>query len=161
MKKVVTVHLYNEVFQMEEDGFIKIQKVLRKIETGSVNGTVLVKEIEQRIAEMLRQKMVNNLITEDQVVEVLTNLGYAGYLRDAEPSYHQTSGYKRLYRHPNEKVLGGVCAGIAVYLNTDPVLIRALFVVLFFGFGSGLLLYLILWLVVPQAHSVDQMHENK
>jgi phage shock protein C len=164
MKKVVTVHLASEVFQMEEDGFLKIQKVLRKIESGSVNGSVLVKDIEQRIATLLKEKVsFNGLVTCGQVEEVLTNLGYAAYLKEEPFPFSSNvfgSGYRRLYRHPFEKVLGGVCSGIAAYLNTDPVLIRALFVVLFFGFGTGLLLYLILWIVVPQAHSLDQLHGN-
>jgi phage shock protein PspC (stress-responsive transcriptional regulator) len=161
MKKVVTVHLDNEVFQMEEDGFHKIQKVLKKIETASANGPILVKDIEQKIADLLKQKMVNNLITEAQVDEVLTSLGYAAYYRETEFNQGFSTGYKRLYRHPNDKVIGGVCSGIAAYLNTDPALIRVLFVVLLFGFGSGLLLYIILWIVIPQAHSLDQLYGNK
>lgn len=163
MKKVISVHLNNELFQMEEDGYAKVQKVLRKIEAGSPNGSVLVKDIEAKIAGMIRVKAsANNLITEAQVIDVLNELGYAAYLNDlgygTNPGYG--SGYKKLYRHPADKVLGGVCSGIAVYVNTDPVLIRVLLVVLFFGFGFGLLLYLILWIIVPQALSIDQMYGN-
>lgn len=164
MKKVVTVHLANEVFQMEEDGFLKIQKVLRKIEGGSANGAALVKDIEQRIAVLLKEKASSNgLVTCEQAEEVLTNLGYAAYLKEEPFSFSSNvfgTGYKKLYRHPFEKVLGGVCSGIAAYLGADPVLIRVLFVVLFFGFGTGLLLYLILWILVPQAGSLDQLYGN-
>ncbi|HEY4784868.1 MAG TPA: PspC domain-containing protein [Bacteroidales bacterium] len=163
MKKVVTVHIANEVFQMEEDGYTKILKVLKKIESGSANGPTLIKDIENRIAALLNEKAsVEKLVTCQQVDEVLEHLGYSAYLKDEK---FQTSGnsnrssYKKLYRHPHEKVLGGVCGGIAAYLNTDPVLLRILFVVLFFGFGTGLLLYLIMWIVVPLAQTPEQMND--
>ena len=165
MKKVVTVHIANEVFQMEEDGYLKILKVLRKIESGSSRGSVTAKEIESRIAAALNEKAsAERLITCAQVEETLEQLGYSAYLNN-ETSYSYTgsntkgSGYRKLYRHPNEKVLGGVCGGAAAYLNTDPVLLRILFVVLFFGFGSGLLLYLIMWIVVPMAHTPEQLND--
>jgi phage shock protein PspC (stress-responsive transcriptional regulator) len=165
MKKVVAVHIASQVFQMEEEGYMKIQKVLRKIEAGSAKGPSIVKEIEERIASSLHEKASpEKLVTSEQVDEVLENLGYSAYLKN-EPSdnynYTQNSGYKKLYRHPYEKVLGGVCSGIAAYLNTDPVLIRILFVVLFFGFGTGLLLYLIMWIVVPQAHTPEELNDLK
>jgi len=163
MKKVVTVHIANEIFQMEEDGYAKIQKVLKKIESGSVKGPSLIKNIEDRIAAMLNEKASpEKLITCEQVDEVIDNLGYTAYLKDesTETNYQPNkSGYRKLYRHPSEKVLGGVCGGVAAYLSTDPVLIRILFVVLFFGFGTGLLLYIIMWIVVPEAHTPDQLND--
>jgi phage shock protein PspC (stress-responsive transcriptional regulator) len=164
MKKVVTVHLASEIFQMEEDGYLKIQKVLKKIEGVSTNGFSIIKDIEGRMASILKEKATSeNLVTCEHIDEMLQNMGYAGYLREetSQPfTYPYRSVYKRLYRHPSEKVLGGICGGVAAYLNTDPVLIRILFVVLFFGFGTGLLLYLIMWIVVPQAHTLDEIYNQ-
>ena len=165
MKKVVTVHIANEVFQMEEEGYTKILKILKKIESGSANGPVLVKDIEARIASLLKEKAsAEKLVTSAQVDEVIDQLGYSAYLNETTSQTYSRpgrSGYKKLYRHPNEKVLGGVCGGIAAYLNTDPVLLRILFVVLFFGFGSGLLLYLVMWIVVPLAQTPEQLDDLK
>lgn len=162
MKKVVTVHIGNEVFQMEEDGYAKIQKVLKKIEAGSANGTNIAKDIENRIAALLAEKAtVDKLVTSIQVDNVLENLGYAAYAKEEQyhhQGYSYYSGYRKLYRHPNEKVLGGVCGGLAAYFDADPVLLRILFVVLFFV-GVGFLLYLILWIVVPQAYTPEQMND--
>ena len=56
---------------------------------------------------------------------------------------------KRLYRSNTDKMLGGVCGGLGDYLNTDPTLIRLVFLVLFLVFGSGPLIYIILWIVTP------------
>ena len=56
---------------------------------------------------------------------------------------------KRLYRSRNEKMIGGVCGGLAEYFDIDPVLVRILFVVAVFAGGSGVLAYIICWIVMP------------
>ena len=55
---------------------------------------------------------------------------------------------KRLYRNEEERVIGGVAAGIADYLGIDPVIVRIIFVLLAMG-GVGILFYFILWLMMP------------
>ncbi|MEK6954199.1 MAG: PspC domain-containing protein [Candidatus Micrarchaeota archaeon] len=57
---------------------------------------------------------------------------------------------KRLYRSRKDRILGGVCGGMGKYFGVDPVLVRLLFVLLAFGAGSGILLYLVAWLIVPE-----------
>ncbi|NJK96033.1 MAG: PspC domain-containing protein [Bacteroidales bacterium] len=56
---------------------------------------------------------------------------------------------KRVYRISKNKVIGGVCGGLGEYWKIDPVILRILFIVLFFGFGAGLLFYLLLWIILP------------
>ena len=56
---------------------------------------------------------------------------------------------KKLYRIPSEGMIGGVCAGLAEYLNADPTVIRLVFVLLALAGMSGVLIYIIMWLVVP------------
>ncbi|MEM5878793.1 MAG: PspC domain-containing protein [Candidatus Aenigmatarchaeota archaeon] len=57
---------------------------------------------------------------------------------------------KRLYRSKNDKVLGGVCAGIGEYFNVDPVIVRLLWILLTFFWGTGLILYIIAWIIIPE-----------
>ncbi len=57
---------------------------------------------------------------------------------------------KRLYRSRQERMLGGVCGGLADYLGLDPTVVRLVFLLLFFLGGQGLLIYLIMWLIVPE-----------
>jgi phage shock protein C len=57
---------------------------------------------------------------------------------------------KRMYRSHKEKMIGGVCGGIAEYFDIDPVFVRILFVVAVFAGGSGILAYIICWIVIPQ-----------
>jgi phage shock protein PspC (stress-responsive transcriptional regulator) len=57
---------------------------------------------------------------------------------------------KRLYRSRTEKMVGGVCGGLAQYLDVDVTLVRALWVIVSLLAGTGLLAYVILWLIIPQ-----------
>ena len=63
---------------------------------------------------------------------------------------------KRLYRNHTGAMLGGVCSGLGTYLNIDPVWVRLFFVLLVVTSGVGLLLYLILWIVVPREDKVTE-----
>jgi len=72
---------------------------------------------------------------------------------------------KRLFRSKDDRVIAGVCGGIAQYLDIDPTIIRIIFVLIFLTEGFGLMLYLILWVVVPEEDSVakdsgEVMKEN-
>lgn len=57
---------------------------------------------------------------------------------------------RRLYRSGNEKLLGGVCGGIAEYFNIDPVIVRLLWIALCFAGGAGIILYIIAWIIIPR-----------
>lgn len=57
--------------------------------------------------------------------------------------------YKRLYRSREDRMLAGVCGGIANYANWDPVLVRILFALFFLVGGSALIVYLVMWAIVP------------
>lgn len=59
----------------------------------------------------------------------------------------------RFYRDENQKVVAGVCSGIANYFNIDPLVVRILFVIFAFGFGFGFITYLVLWVAVPSTAS--------
>ena len=57
---------------------------------------------------------------------------------------------RRLYRSRREKMIGGVCGGLAEYFDIDPVFVRILFVVAVFAGGSGILAYIICWIIIPE-----------
>ena len=58
--------------------------------------------------------------------------------------------HKRLYRSGKDKVLGGVCAGLAEYLNVDPVLVRLLWAGIVLLHGTGIPLYILAWIIIPR-----------
>ena len=59
--------------------------------------------------------------------------------------------HKTLYRSRKQRIIAGVCGGLAEYFNVDPTWVRIIFIVLLLAFGSTLLVYLIMWLIVPDA----------
>lgn len=68
----------------------------------------------------------------------------------------EDKSYKKLYRNPDTRVLGGVCGGIASFFGTDSTVIRLLFVLSIFLGGAGFILYIILWIITPEAKTITQ-----
>jgi phage shock protein PspC (stress-responsive transcriptional regulator) len=68
---------------------------------------------------------------------------------------------KKLYRDPEERVIGGVSGGLAKYFHTETMYIRIIFLVLLFGFGTGLIAYIILWIITPTANSLTDKMQMK
>jgi phage shock protein PspC (stress-responsive transcriptional regulator) len=62
---------------------------------------------------------------------------------------------KRLYRSRKERIIGGVCGGLGIYFNIDPVFTRLIWAVLFFFGGIGLLAYIIAWIIVPEEPTIS------
>jgi phage shock protein C len=71
-----------------------------------------------------------------------------------------TSEIKRLYRSRDERMIAGVCGGLAEYLGLDPTIVRLLFVLVFFIGGSALLVYFVMMLVVPEEPITDNLSGN-
>lgn len=65
--------------------------------------------------------------------------------------------YRRLLRCSDDRMIGGVCSGLAYYFRIDVVLIRIIFVLMVLGVGSGLLAYIILWIIAPEAPAAEIM----
>ena len=74
---------------------------------------------------------------------------------------YTVTGNKRFYRNTDEKVFGGVCSGIAAYFDFDPLWLRLAFALSFFFAGTGLILYLILWLIIPAAKTTAEKLEMR
>ena len=146
MKKVITVHISGLLFHMEEDAFATMRESLfRQGKQGDKATEVLLAEKFNALLTPAKQ-----VITLSDVQTVLPLLGFkVNY--DSTTSYGETREpeVKKLYRKSTNKVLGGVCAGFGEYWSIDPVILRIIFVILFFGFGAGLLFYLLLWIILP------------
>jgi phage shock protein C len=70
-------------------------------------------------------------------------------------------GYHRIYRDPDHRIIGGVCSGMGAYWNIDPVIVRVLFITLALAGGLGVMVYLILYIVIPEAKTTAQKIEMK
>lgn len=68
---------------------------------------------------------------------------------------------KKLYRNPDDKKIAGVCSGLAEYFNIDVTLMRIIFVVVLLGYGATLLVYIVLWIAMPEAITRSQKMEMR
>ena len=180
MKKTFTINISGSIFHIDEDAFEKLQRYLQMLNRHfgpAIEGQEILQDIEARIAELLIDRTGNKVevVTDAMVDEVISRMGRAEDFM--EPSDHQPSdgpgaetGFypgdqpirRRLYRDGENRVLGGVCSGLGAYFNIDMVILRVIFVLAFFlGLGSSLLIYIILWIVVPKAKTTAQRLEMK
>lgn len=174
MKKTLTVNISGMVFHIDEDAYNVLNDYLQSIRqhfSRTEGGDEIIEDIEARIAEMLKERIGDNrqVITLDDIEEIINAIGQPsefGEEFEDEPSAAYSGGNgkktKRLYRDTDHAVLGGVCSGLGAYFHTDPVWFRIAFVVSCLpGLGTPLLVYVILWAIVPEAKTITERLEMK
>jgi len=169
MKKTIQINIGGRHFHMDEDAFHKLNHYLESLKAHFASegetGKEIMEDIEQRIAELLENKITdgNQAISLDNVNEAISILGkiedfvYAGTnggTHDYETYERRDS--RRFYRDEEHNYIGGVAAGMGAYFDIDPLWIRLAFVALLFLNGLGILVYLILWIVVPKARTTTE-----
>ena len=166
MKKTVTVNLGGYVFHIDEDACIRLETYLAKIESGIANkeeAKEVMHDIELRLSELLKERLggLREVINMDDVNHVVKIMGEPEDINDnaKEDASSSRSFGKRMYRDPDNRILGGVGAGLGAYFGIDPVVIRILLVLTFFAFGP--LLYIILWIAMPEAKNAAQKLEMR
>lgn len=171
MKKVVTVGIGKKSFVMDEDAYQKLgiylTKFKEKTEMG-VHSADVMEDLEERIAELFTEALgtryqVVNIAT---VNNIITQLGMpdGSQMDDSFATSSEFSGYRtarKLYRNPDDKTIGGVCSGLALYLNIDVILVRVLFIIALFLGSAGFWAYIIIWLVAPLARTSAQKCEMR
>ena len=172
MKKTFSVNLGNRVFNIDDDAYMKLKAYLDRIESyfsDEKEREDIINDIELRISELFSERMGLNkqVITLQDVEEVIVIMGDPKEISGAEEQSHESRGYserrsgpRRMYRDPDDRMIGGVCSGLGAYLGIDPVIVRILFI-LFLIFGIGFLVYIILWIVVPEAKTTAQKLEMR
>jgi phage shock protein PspC (stress-responsive transcriptional regulator) len=171
MNKTISINLGGMFFHIDEDAYQKLSRYFDAVKRSlSPDGREeIMKDIESRIAELFQERIQN----EKQVVsliEIDAVIGIMGqpedYKIDEEAAqsidYSIPSKAKKLYRDKENSIIGGVASGFGHYLNIDPVWIRLLFVIIVVaGFGSPILIYLILLVIIPVAKTTTQKLEMK
>jgi phage shock protein PspC (stress-responsive transcriptional regulator) len=178
MKKVNNINFSGRLISIEEDAYQALQNYmesLKKYFSNEEGNEEIIADIENRIAEIFYDKQTKGArsINTSDVEEVMGLIGKPedfGPKEDAEnavsSTYNTTNSKQyapkgRLYRNSNDKMLGGVCSGVAAYFNIDTVLVRVIFAILLFGAGVGFLLYIILWIFVPESNTVNSSLEKR
>jgi phage shock protein PspC (stress-responsive transcriptional regulator) len=180
MKSTVKVSISRSAFNLDSDAYETLCGYLDRLEkhfSRKKGGREIVSDIEERIAELLSAR----ISTPDQVVsialveEVIGIMGMPGDMEDGETDYAAApppqSRKKRLYRDVSNKMLGGVCSGLAAYFNIDLAFSRLFFVLFFvmlffirhsvFGVSWSVLfiVYIVLWIVIPPALTAREKAE--
>jgi phage shock protein PspC (stress-responsive transcriptional regulator) len=119
-----------------------------------------------RISELLGEKLVSDkhVIGLKEIDEVIAVMGQPeDYIIEddskGEPAYQAYKKSKKLYRDKEKGMIGGVAAGLSHYLGIDVVWIRVILLLFFFGFGTGILAYIILWIATPEAVTTTEKLE--
>ena len=168
MNKTLTINLGGLPFIIDEDAYRHLEVYLASIHKHfrrSEGYEEITGDIEARMAELFTEQLAGAPIVHAQLVENVIQIMGTPESFGADPASASAHGHtetaddsasyrpgKRLFRNTDEKVVAGICSGLAAYIGLkDPVWVRIVFVVLFFGTGIGLPAYIILWIVVPEA----------
>lgn len=174
MQRIIQINIVGRVVPIEEDAYQILKNYIASIERQFIREQgkdEIIHDIETRIAELffIRLNAGAPAIDKADVNKVIDTLGAASEINNADTNYnysnnrtqystgsmnnqqYQYEAARRLYRNPNDKVIGGVCSGVANYFDIDPVIVRLVFAVLFLTAGIGLLAYIIAWMIIPVA----------
>ncbi len=165
MKKALQISLAQTLFAIEEDAYTKLDTYLKNVrahfETTEGKDEIIA-DIEGRIAEQFLEtkRAVVTIIDVDAVIASMGHTeDFGGEPRPAHDAPAMPPRPRKLYRNPDDKVIAGVCSGIAAYLGVDVVWVRLAFVLFTLGTGFGIILYIVLWLLVPEAATPSQKLE--
>lgn len=169
MNKVISIHIASTPFFIDEDAYTLLQDYLQKLERwfgGKEGGKEIVSDIESRLSELFGERIAhkNSVLSIAMVREVIQIMGqpedFTNETSDSskeEKTYTQQKIKKQWFRDIDNRALGGVCAGIAAYLNLDTVWVRIVFALLpFLSFGAIVPIYIVLWIAVPPARTTTQ-----
>jgi len=180
MKKTLSVNLGGSVFHIDEDAYSELMDYLQDVKKHlgeDASSEEVLNDIEQRINELFSQWMQGQreVVTSADVQKVIGILGRPEQFNDEEEQSAERSDQKkesttgrseerggqhqRLYRDPENAILGGVCSGLGFYLKVSPVLLRILFFLLVWFGGTGLFVYLVCWIIMPEAKTASQRLE--
>ena len=160
MEKTININLGGILFQIDEDAYKILRDYLSSLDSklGKMpGGSETLEDIESRIAEIFQsQKGTAGVISIENVVDMIKIIGKPEDFDETETGQSdipgkRSSGGRKLFRNPDNRVVSGVCGGLGAYINTDPVWLRILFVIFTFFFAIGLFVYIALWIALPLA----------
>jgi len=167
MNQTVTVNISGIVFHIEVDAYEKLKNYLNKIRSYFKNSeecNEIMADIESRIAELFNQNInsESQVISSKEVEEVITIMGkpeqYLDEDEEEQSNYKSEKTFrsaKKLFRDSEDRMLGGVASGISLYFGVASVWLRLFFILALF-FGFGFLLYIVLWIIIPEAKTASE-----
>jgi len=182
MNKTVSINLGGFYFHIDEDAYQKLNRYFDAIKRSLSADTrdEIMSDIESRIAELLSEKLKSDkqVVGSREIEDIIAVMGQpedyridedvtgekASADRNTNDAYGGATDYrflnkKKFYRDTDRGMLGGVCAGLSHYLRIDPLWLRIAFVLALTGFGTGIFIYLLLWILIPRAVTTTEKLE--
>ena len=168
MKKNFSVNIGSRLFHIDEDAYERLQAYLGRLRSFFVSDEgrdEILTDIEMRIAELLEQKKAEGslIITLLHIEEVIAGMGEPDQFSGSDESAPKEKTKGKLYRDPDNRQIGGVCAGIAAWFGVDPLWVRIAFAFITLMYGTGAIIYLVLWIILPEAGTTSaklEMHRQ-
>ncbi|MDO9595595.1 MAG: PspC domain-containing protein [Lutibacter sp.] len=173
MNKTININLGGIFFHIDEIAYQKLKLYLdairRSLSDDPQGRDEILNDIELRIGELLSERITNDrMVINDSDIDEITKImgrpedySVDEELFEDEPKYRSSTSSKKLFRDSDDKFLGGVCSGLAHYFGMDVIWMRLLWLVLFFFFGTGFLIYILLWILIPQAETTAEKLQMK
>ena len=180
MKKTVTVNLDQPIFHIDADAYELLDAYLKSLHNHferEDGGQEIMNDIESRIAELFKERLRFGMqaITLQEVNEVIAIMGKPDEIEnplETESSAEEPADApapesrtqrtpRRLYRDPDNRILGGVASGLGYYLGIDTVVIRIIMVLLLPLWAASIWIYLLLWICIPEARTTSQKLEMR
>lgn len=179
MQKIIQINLSGRMYPIDEDAYNTLSQYILALERqfSGEEGREIIDDIENRIAELFSIRLAAGAFSIDKsdvnkVIETLgspldINNGAYGNTSYSSGSQTTYTSYKdtyapprraRLLRDPFNKMVGGVCSGLAYYFDVDEVIVRLVTVLLCFAsFGTGFIIYIVAWAIIPSARTRQEL----
>ena len=174
MKKTLNVAIGGCSFTIDDDAYKTLEEYLDSFKAGldnSSSSNEVMDEVEMRIADLLKEKIGKREVIDKNMVDaVLNQIGPISTktVRSEESTSQQNEQQyrpgnqetvRKFYRDAEGKKIAGVCSGLALYLNIDVTLVRIIFLVAFLCGSAGFWIYIVLWIVAPEARTAAEKCE--
>jgi len=173
MNKTINVNLANTFFHIDETAYEVLKSYLKKLEKAfqkTQGKEEILRDIEVRIAELFqeRKQSKEQVISIEDVESVIETLGQPeDFITDTEEDFKESlkengNPNRKLFRDPDDKYIGGVASGLGYFFGIDTSWIRILWLVFsLFSAGTLILIYLVLWMVIPEAKTTAEKLKMK
>ena len=174
MKRNITINMFGSLYAIDEDAYELLnqyQNNMRSYFARQEGGEEIAEDIERRIAELFAELKATGVeaITIEHVQDIISRIGNPEQVdgEDTDSNGEENgnrpgvenkweSTRKKLFRNPDDKMLGGVCSGMACFFGIDALWLRLMMILLaWFSVGTMIVVYLILWLVIPETRTPE------